>query len=34
MISDSIGTWAMTTFLGSLSHRRISAEVNRELSNR
>ena len=34
MISDSIGTWVMTTFLGSLSHRRISAEVNRELSNR
>ena len=34
MISDSFGTWAMTTFLRSLSHRRISAEVNRELSNR
>jgi len=34
MISDSIGTWAMTTFLRSLSHRRISAEVNRELSSR
>lgn len=34
MISDSIGTWAMTTFLRSLSHRRISAEVTRELSNR
>ena len=34
MISDSFGTWAMTTFLRSLSHRRISAEVNRDLSSR
>ena len=34
MISDSFGTWAMTTFLRSLSHRRISAEVNQDLSNR
>jgi FAD-dependent urate hydroxylase len=34
MISDSFGTWAMTTFLRSVSHRRISAEVNRDLSNR
>ena len=34
MISDSFGTWAMTTFLRSISHRRISAEVNRDLSNR
>jgi FAD-dependent urate hydroxylase len=34
MISDSFGTWAMTTFLRWLSHRRISAEVNRELSSR
>jgi FAD-dependent urate hydroxylase len=34
MISDSFGTWAMTTFLRSLSHRRISAEVNRDLFKR
>jgi FAD-dependent urate hydroxylase len=34
MISDSFGTWAMTTFLRSISHRRISAEVNRDLSSR
>ena len=34
MISDSFSTWAMTTFLRSLSHRRISAEVNQDLSNR
>ncbi|GAC1407027.1 MAG: FAD-dependent urate hydroxylase HpxO [Mycobacterium sp.] len=34
MISDSFGTWAMTTFLRSISHRRISAEVDRDLSNR
>jgi FAD-dependent urate hydroxylase len=34
MISDSFGTWAMTTFLRWLSHRRISAEVNRDLSSR
>jgi len=34
MISDSFGTWAMTAFLRSVSHRRISAEVNRDLSNR
>ncbi len=32
MISDSFGTWAMTTFMRWLSHRRISAEVNRDLS--
>ena len=31
MISDSFGTWAMTTFLRSVSHRRISAEINRDL---
>lgn len=30
MISDAVGTWAMTTFLRSISHRRISAEINRE----
>jgi FAD-dependent urate hydroxylase len=34
MISDSFGTWAMTTFLRSISHRRISAEVNRDPSSR
>jgi FAD-dependent urate hydroxylase len=32
MISDSFGTWAMTAFMRSISHRRISAEVDRELS--
>jgi 2-polyprenyl-6-methoxyphenol hydroxylase-like FAD-dependent oxidoreductase len=31
MISDSFSTWAMTTFLRSVSHRRISAEINRDL---
>jgi len=34
MVSDSFGTWAMTTFLRSISHRRISAEVSRDLSSR
>ncbi len=34
MISDSFGNWAMTTFLRSISHRRISEEVNRDLSRR
>jgi FAD-dependent urate hydroxylase len=34
MISDSFGTQAMTTFLRSISHRRISAEVDRDLSSR
>ena len=34
MISDSFGNWAMTTFLRSISHRRISEEVNRDLSHR
>jgi FAD-dependent urate hydroxylase len=34
MISDSFSTWAMTTFLRSVSHRRISAEVERDLSSR
>ncbi|PXX11332.1 FAD-dependent oxidoreductase [Mycolicibacterium moriokaense] len=33
MISDSFGTWAMMTFLRSISHRRISAEVDRDLSS-
>jgi FAD-dependent urate hydroxylase len=34
MISDSFGTWAMSMFLRSISHRRISAEVDRDLSSR
>jgi FAD-dependent urate hydroxylase len=34
MISDSVGTWAMTAFLRWLSHRRISAQVDRDLSSR
>jgi FAD-dependent urate hydroxylase len=33
MISDSFGTWAMTMFMRWLSHRRISADVNRDLSS-
>jgi FAD-dependent urate hydroxylase len=31
MLSDSFGTWVLTTFLRYLSHRRISAEINRDL---
>jgi FAD-dependent urate hydroxylase len=31
MISDSFSTWALTTFLRSISHRRISAQINRSL---
>ena len=34
MISDSLGTKAMTVFLRSISHRRIAAQVNQELSGR
>jgi FAD-dependent urate hydroxylase len=34
LISDSFSTWAMTTFLRSISHRRISAEINRDLASR
>lgn len=34
MVSDSLGTWVMTAFLRSISHRRISAQVNREMSRR
>ena len=34
MISDSLGTWAMMTFLRWLSHRRISGEVNQEQPGR
>jgi FAD-dependent urate hydroxylase len=33
MISDSFSTWALTTFLRSVSHRRISAEINRDRSS-
>jgi FAD-dependent urate hydroxylase len=32
VIPDRYMTWALTTFLGSVSHRRISAEVNRDLA--
>jgi FAD-dependent urate hydroxylase len=31
MISDSLGTWVLTTFLRAVSHRRISAEISRDL---
>ena len=31
MISDSFGTWALTVFMRWLSHRRISAEIDRDL---
>lgn len=31
MVSDSFGTWAMTTFLRSTSHQRISAEMSNRL---
>jgi FAD-dependent urate hydroxylase len=34
MISDGFTTWALTTFLRSISHRRLSAEVDRDLSSR
>ncbi len=34
MISDSFATWAMTALLRSTSHRRVSAEVSRDLSGR
>ena len=30
MISDSFSTWLLTTFLRSISHRRMSAEINRD----
>jgi FAD-dependent urate hydroxylase len=30
LISDSFGTWVLTTFLRSISHRRISAAINRD----
>ncbi len=32
MISDRFMTWALTTFLRSVSHRRISAEISRDLA--
>jgi FAD-dependent urate hydroxylase len=32
MIPDRYMTWALTTFLSSVSHRRISAEVSRDLA--
>jgi len=34
LVSDSLSTWVMTSFMRSTSHRRISAQVDRELSNR
>ena len=33
MISDRFMTWALTTFLRAVSHRRISAEVSRDLGD-
>jgi FAD-dependent urate hydroxylase len=32
MISDRCMTWALTTFLRSVSHRRMSAEISRDLA--
>ena len=32
VIPDRYMTWALTTFLSSVSHRRISAEINRDLA--
>jgi FAD-dependent urate hydroxylase len=32
MIPDRLTTWALTTFMSSVSHRRISAEVNNDLA--
>ncbi|HEX2400271.1 MAG TPA: 2-polyprenyl-6-methoxyphenol hydroxylase, partial [Mycobacterium sp.] len=32
VIPDRYMTWALTTFLSSVSHRRISAEVSRDLA--
>jgi FAD-dependent urate hydroxylase len=34
LISDRFMTWALTTFLRSISHRRISAEISRDLRSR
>ena len=31
MVSDRLMTWALTMFLCSVSHRRMSAEISREL---
>jgi FAD-dependent urate hydroxylase len=33
MISDRFMTWALTTFLGSVSHRRMSARISRDLGD-
>jgi FAD-dependent urate hydroxylase len=32
MISDRFMTWALTRFLSSVSHRQISAQINRDLA--
>lgn len=32
MISDRLHTWALTTFLGSISHRRMSAAISRDFA--
>ena len=32
MIPDRLMTWALTTFLSSVSHRRICAEIDRDLA--
>jgi FAD-dependent urate hydroxylase len=32
MISDRFMTWALSTFLRSVSHRRMAADINRDLA--
>jgi FAD-dependent urate hydroxylase len=32
LLSNRLHTWALTTFLGSTSHRRLSAEISRDLA--
>jgi FAD-dependent urate hydroxylase len=32
MISDRFMTWALTSFLRSVSHRRIAAEISQDLA--
>ncbi|MDT5147155.1 MAG: FAD-dependent urate hydroxylase, partial [Mycobacterium sp.] len=32
MISDRVMTWALTTFLCTVSHRRMSSEISRSLA--
>ena len=32
VLSDRFMTWALTMFLSSVSHRRMSAEISRDLS--